>query len=337
MDSLTHIAVGACMGEAFAGRTVGRKAMLWGALAQSIPDIDFVAALWMDTPSSMLAHRGFTHSILFALLITPVMALLAERWHRPHNISLRKWTLFFGAVILGHLFLDAFNNYGVGWFEPFSRTRISFNAIYVADPFFSIGPGIACAALIFLKKKHLKRVFWWRFGLLTSGLYLLYCSANKLAIDSEVRRIFEIQHIPHTRYFTTPAPLQTWLWYVVAGDDRGYYVGFRSLFDKSEDMHFEYFPRNEALLEPVDDRESVQRLVRFSQEFYTVEQWTDTLVFNDLRFGQIIGWQSPRERFAFHFFLDRRFDNRLVVQRGRFAKWDWDVAKGFVKRIEGNQ
>ena len=29
MDSLTHIALGACMGEAFAGYKVDKKAMLW--------------------------------------------------------------------------------------------------------------------------------------------------------------------------------------------------------------------------------------------------------------------------------------------------------------------
>ena len=130
MDSLTHIAIGACMGEAFAGKTVGRKAMLWGALAQSVPDIDFVTSFWMDTPTSLLAHRGFTHSLLFALLITPFMALVAERWHRPHNISLSRWVLFFGLVIFVHLLLDAFNNYGVGWFEPFSQQRISSRSFF---------------------------------------------------------------------------------------------------------------------------------------------------------------------------------------------------------------
>ncbi|HNK30625.1 MAG TPA: hypothetical protein PKG65_16950 [Ferruginibacter sp.] len=46
MDSLTHIALGACVGEAFFERGFGKKAMIWGALAQSIPDIDFVAGLW---------------------------------------------------------------------------------------------------------------------------------------------------------------------------------------------------------------------------------------------------------------------------------------------------
>jgi inner membrane protein len=335
MDSLTHIAIGACMGEAFAGKTVGRKAMLWGALAQSIPDIDFLAAFWMDTPGSMLAHRGFTHSFLFALLITPFMALLAERWHRPHNISLYKWILFFGTVIFFHLFFDAFNNYGVGWFEPFSQQRISFNAIYVADPFFSIGPGIACVALIFTKKMHLNRIFWWRFGLITCGLYLLYCTANKLKIDADVREIMATQHIAHTRYFSTPAPLQSWLWYVVAGDDNGYNVGYRSLFDREKHIQFQYFPRNDSLLDSAQDQENVQRLKRFSQQFYTAEKWSDTLVFNDLRFGQIIGWQSPREKFAFHFYVNHPADNRMVVQRGRFAKWDWAVAKGFVRRIGG--
>jgi inner membrane protein len=336
MDSLTHIAVGACMGEAFAGKTVGRKAMLWGAMAQSIPDIDFLASFWMDSASNLLAHRGFTHSVLFAILITPCMAMAAERLHRPHNISLKKWLLFFGSAVLGHLFLDAFNNYGVGWFEPFSQKRISFNAIYVADPFFSVWLGMACGALILLKRRHPKRQFWLRFGLALSSLYLLHCVFNKMKIDSDVKAILKSQNIAYTRYFTTPAPLQNWLWYVVAGDDKGYHVGFRSLFDSKKDIQFQYFPRNDSLLNPVKDHENVQKLIRFSQQFYTVENWQDTLVFNDLRFGQIIGWHAPHEKFVFHFFVQHPDDNTLVVQRGRFAKWDWAVVKDLLVRIKGN-
>jgi hypothetical protein len=33
MDSITHIALGACMGQAFAGKQLGKRAMLWGAMA----------------------------------------------------------------------------------------------------------------------------------------------------------------------------------------------------------------------------------------------------------------------------------------------------------------
>lgn len=336
MDSLTHIALGACMGDAFAGKTLGKKAMIWGALAQSVPDIDFVASFWMDTPSALLAHRGFTHSFLFCFLITPIFALLAERFHRPHNIRLGRWILFFGGVIFIHIFIDAFNNYGAGWLEPFSHERISFNAIYVADPFFSVWPGLSLIALVMLSRYSPKRKQWWRFGLLLPFFYLLYCLVNKYTIDKQVRTALRVQHISYTQNFTTPAPLQNWLWFVVAGNDSGFHVGFRSLFDKDPQMHFEYFPKNDSLLKSVSNHETLQKLIRFSKGFYTVEYYRDTLVFNDLRFGQIIGWKDPKEKFVFHYYLQHPQDNKLVVQRGRFAKWDWEVAKSLWERIKGN-
>jgi inner membrane protein len=55
---------------------------------------------------------------------------------------------------------------------------------------------------------------------------------NKVIIDRDVKVILNKKQISYTRYFTTPAPLQNWLWYVVAGNDKGYYIGYRSLFDK---------------------------------------------------------------------------------------------------------
>jgi inner membrane protein len=336
MDSLTHIALGACMGEAFAGKTLGKKAMLWGALAQSIPDIDFTASFWMNTTSNLLAHRGFTHSFLFCAIITPFFALLAERLHRPHNIRYLKWILFFGAAIFIHIFIDAFNNYGVGWFEPFSHQRISFNAIYVADPFFSIWPGIAFVTLIYLKPRNPKRKNWWTMGLGLSTLYLGYCLFNKVNIDEDVKDILQKQPISYTRYFTSPAPLQNWLWYVVAGNDSGYHVGFRSVFDSKKEIAFQYFPRNPSLLKSFSNHEDIQQLIRFSQQFYTLENRNDTLVFNDLRFGQVIGWQNPKEKFVFHYYIQYPSENKLVVQRGRFEGWNWQTAKSLVKRIEGN-
>jgi len=290
----------------------------------------------MNTSSNLLAHRGFTHSFLFCAFITPFFALLAERLHRPHNIRLWKWISFFGSVIFIHIFIDAFNNYGVGWFEPFSHKRISFNAIYVADPFFSIWAGIACVALIIKQRWLPDRKKWWVMGLGLSALYLVYCLFNKAKIDSDVKEILKKQDIAYTRYFTTPAPLQNWLWYVVAGNDSGYHVGFRSLFDSRKEIAFQYFPRNDSLLKPVSDHEDLEHLIRFSQQFYTVEKWGDTLVFNDLRFGQIIGWHNGRGRFVFHYYLQHPLDNKLVVQRGRFEGWNEETGLSLIKRIKGN-
>lgn len=336
MDSITHIALGACIGEAFFEKGFGKKAMIWGALAQSIPDIDFLATFWMNTSENLLAHRGFTHSIIFSIIIIPVFALIAERIHRPHNISYKKWFLFFAAAVLPHIFIDGFNNYGVGWLEPFSHQRFSFNTIYVADPFFSIWPGIALLMLVILNAYHPKRKFWWKFGLFLPIFYLVYCSYNKYVINHTVKEIFVKQNLSHQRYFTTPTPLNNWLWFVVTGNDSGYYVGFRSVFDSKPTMDFQYFPRNDSLLKPLKDHEDLHRLIRFSQQFYTIEKWNDTLVFNDLRFGQIVGWQNPKEQFVFHYFLQHPDDNTMVIQRGRFAGWDFNAAVNLLKRIKGN-
>lgn len=335
MDSLTHIALGACIGEAFFEKGFGKKAMLWGVLAQSLPDIDFIASFWMSTPGALLAHRGFTHSLVFAVIIIPVFALIADKIHKPHNISFKKWLLFFSAAVFVHLFVDGFNNYGVGWLEPFSHMRYSFNAIYVADPLFSVWPGIAVVILVLLNRHSTKRKFWWKLGLLLPLLYLGICTFNKVKINSDVKEILAAQNIPHTRYFTTPAPLQNWLWYVVAGNDSGYYVGFRSLFDKKKEITFSYFAANRALLDTVNNHEDLQRLIRFSSQFYTVEKYNDTLVFNDLRFGQITGWQNPNAKFVFHYYLQHPKENKLVVQRGRFEGWNRNSIYELLKRITG--
>lgn len=336
MDSLTHIALGACIGEAFAGKTVGKKAMLWGILAQSIPDIDFLAAIWLDTSSNLLAHRGFTHSILFAVVLTPFLALAAEKLHRPHNISFVRWMAFFVSTILSHILLDAFNNYGVGWFEPFSHYRISFNILYVVDPLFSIVPGLACIFLLIVRKTKL-RGFLWKSGLLISSLYLCYAIFNKISIDKDVKKVFHDQQIHYNSFFTTPAPLQHWLWFVVAANDSGFYVCYRSVFDKGSATPLHYFPKNEMLIDSIRDKPEVAQLIRFSKGYYTIEKNGDTLLFNDLRFGQVTGWHDPAEKFSFHYYLQPDMDNTLVVQRGRFANWNRQTFSSFIERIKGKK
>ena len=337
MDTLTHIAIGACIGEVVLHKQLGKKALLWGILAQSIPDIDFIASFWLSASENLLAHRGFTHSFLFAILISISMALAADHWHRPHNIRFTKFLLFFTAQVFIHDILDAMNSYGIGWFEPFSHQRISFNILFVADPFFSIVPGLAVAALFILRNNMRRfRAFWMWCGLIVPLLYIGYATYNKVKIDKAVRTAFTTQNISTTAYFTTPTPFNNWLWYVVAKTDSGYNIGYRSVFDTKPTIDFTYFPQNDSLLKPVLDHGDAQNLLRFARGFYTVEYWNDTLVFNDLVFGQVAGWQNPNAKFAFHYFLQHPEGNLLVVQRGRLQGWNRQTINSLLNRIKGN-
>lgn len=82
MDSLTQIVLGAAVGEAVAGRKLGNRAMLWGAIGGTIPDLDVVSSLWMTELEALASHRGITHSIVFAVVAPFALAWLVRTLYR---------------------------------------------------------------------------------------------------------------------------------------------------------------------------------------------------------------------------------------------------------------
>ena len=336
MDSLTHIALGACLGEVCIGKHIGKRALVLGAAAQSLPDIDIVASLWLSPAQDLLAHRGFTHSLVFVLLASILLALITEGLHRYKHptLKLKAWATFFMLEILTHIFLDAFNAYGTGWFEPFNHYRVSFNTLFVADPLYTLWPAIALIALVFLHSSARGRYQWAISGILISSLYLASSVVNKLNFRQAATAALKDQSISYTRLFITPTPLNTLLWYMVAEHDSGYYIGHRSIFDTGS-IAFHYVPRNASLLKNIDNPDELNYLLRFSEGYYAASIDEGRLVFNDLRFGQMAGWQYPDAGFVFYYYLEHPKDNTLLIQRGRFAGWDMETVHFFLLRMLG--
>jgi len=79
MDSLTQITLGAAVGELVLGKKVGNRAMLWGAVAGTIPDLDVLAGSVTDEISALAYHRAFTHSLAFACIAPLGLGALVHR------------------------------------------------------------------------------------------------------------------------------------------------------------------------------------------------------------------------------------------------------------------
>lgn len=79
MDSLTQITLGAACGEIAFGRKVGNRAMWWGAVGGTIPDLDVLANLVTDEMAALAFHRAITHSLFFAMVAPPVLGWLVHR------------------------------------------------------------------------------------------------------------------------------------------------------------------------------------------------------------------------------------------------------------------
>ncbi len=101
------------------------RLIIVAALCTIIPDADVIGFQVGIDYGHPLGHRGFSHSILFAMVLALVFTILFFRkTDRPWLIFV---CLFFSTI--SHGILDAFTNggLGVGFFVPFDNTRYFFD------------------------------------------------------------------------------------------------------------------------------------------------------------------------------------------------------------------
>jgi inner membrane protein len=90
MDSITQIVLGAAVGEICLGKKLGNRAMVWGAIAGTIPDLDIISSIWNTPTDNLRSHRGISHSIFFAVTFSLLIATYTNFIY-ANNIQMRKW------------------------------------------------------------------------------------------------------------------------------------------------------------------------------------------------------------------------------------------------------
>ena len=336
MDSITHIVLGAAAGEVMLGKRIGKKAMLIGAVTNNIPDLDVTAHYFFDQVTAALIHRGFTHSFLFAALISPLLGILCYNLFSKYLVEKRQWIKFFFVTIVLHDAVDVLTSYGTGLLEPFSHKRFAANSVFIADPFFTFPLFVAFIILLVLKKSHSKRCMINATAIFLSCAYLVFTFINKSHINNIAETSLKNQNIIYTRLLTTPAPLSNFLWYIVAKTDRGFYTGYYSNFDSTKEIEFHYTPSNDLMLVLFPQNNSVEMLKIFSMGYFTITKKDQQIFFNDLRFGRVAGWEFPGSQFVFSYNISRTPGTGEILRRTDFEISMKDAFKSLVKRIKGN-
>lgn len=313
MDSLTHLTLGACTGELILGKKLGKKAMLWGAIAANLPDIDTAAGLFVHGDKALIIHRGITHSFFFAIVVSVLLTYLAK-WIHP-KIAVRTLAIFFCFELLLHDLLDTCTNYGTGLLEPFSHARFSVEVLYVADPLFTISLLVASVYLLWGTRN---RSQWAAIAIIISGIYLSIACIGKLYINGKTKATL-----------STPAPFTSLLWYCIIKTDKGYYTGYQSVFDHKP-ISYGFHPQNDSLLE-----EPQPYLKAFADGYYTISQSHNQLYFNVLRFGQVQGWQNNMAPFALSYPVNSTGDENMIIQKGRLSGWNKKSIGQYLERIAG--
>ena len=333
MDSLTQIVLGAAVGEAVLGRKVGNKAMLYGAIAGTIPDLDVLARFFVDTVTATEWHRGFSHSIFFSVLFAPVFGWLIWKINPKSTATFKDWSWLMFWGLFTHPVLDAFTTWGTQLFWPF-KTRLAFQNIFVIDPLYTL-PFLAFLILtMFQKQTSPKRRKYNNWGLIISSTYLLMTLVLKGFAYKKFEDNLEKQGVSYQEMDIRPAPFSTILWTANIDTKNAYLIGNYSFFD-SQAITFESYPKNRELLGDLVTNDKVQRLIDIAEGWYTISKDKDQLLFNDLRFG-LLSLKSDEKRFAFTYELEAT-ENGLMVRETPKASSD---AKGLLDnlwiRIWGN-
>jgi inner membrane protein len=137
MEPVTQGLLGAAFGQALCGKSLGKRALTWGAFAGMLPDVDVVMN-WTGPMGEFLYHRSFTHSVWCGPLVGPVLGWLAWRWAGRETGRLRAWIVLFVVGILTHPLLDAFTSYGTQLLSPLSDRRFAWDGVAIVDPAYSL-------------------------------------------------------------------------------------------------------------------------------------------------------------------------------------------------------
>lgn len=284
MDSVTQLVLGAAVGEAVAGRQIGRRAALLGAVCGTLPDLDVLIPL-ADPVARFTYHRSWSHSVFVLTLVAPVIAWLATRASPVFRAAPRRTFAAAWLALVTHPVLDCFTVYGTQIWLPFSDTPVSGSAIFIIDPMYTTP--LAVALLLALRqpdRRSARRLAV--IGIAVSSAYLAAAVGFKQVADRRASQALASSGLDASAILSTPAPLNILLWRYVVMRDGGYCEGFFSLLDPPGTPDFDCYPSETRLAARLNGDWAYERLVWFTHGFYRLTARADgRIVVTDLRMG----------------------------------------------------
>ncbi len=287
MDSLTQLALGSVTAHAVAGKSAGRKALLWGAVIGTLPDLDVLMRYFYNDIDMLMIHRGYSHAWFVHLCIAPLIALLPWSIHRSKgknkdSTPYWRWLLLALVALTTHSLIDLFTVYGTQVFLPFSDTPYSMDIMFIVDPLFTL-PLLIALVLTLIKPKwvHLSHSMLAVCAIYSMSSFVAHQTIQKITLES-----LNNQNLPTKKLLISPAPFTTFLWRIIVLDGPYWYEGEYSIFKNPNHIQFKRHNRNLFLVNHLKDRNTISRLRWFNRGFFEFSEKMDQILLSDLRFGE---------------------------------------------------
>ena len=194
MDAVTHMLIGGIAAQLPGARPGSndqtsasntteevswRSRAIIGAAAAIFPDIDYLL-FWIN-PLDFLAywHRAETHSIILAPLWAFLLSFVVTKFTKIRDLRLVFIISLIG--VISHALADSLTVFGTKWFTPFSEIQISWNLLFVIDPYFTFSIILSGVFLFFWRAKTFRNL-----ALLFPLIYLTFVISIKQQLTAQV-------------------------------------------------------------------------------------------------------------------------------------------------------
>jgi inner membrane protein len=303
MDSVSHIVIGAAIGEAFLGKRIGRWGMLLGAIAKSAPDFDLFYTGLSDPRAYICDHRAHTHSLFIeALYAIPIAWLLFKLFKQ--KVSFNRMLVFMLTCLWGHSLLDWCTNFGTQLLLPFTNKNYSLNTLAIVDLLFTLPMLTLILIAVFMRRNEVRRHKLAKATLIYCCVYLGFTFFNKSRAEGIAKESLLENHIPATAHMTNPTMLNNILWYSVASNDSTVFIGEFSLLHSENPIKWHSYPRNVTLMQNSKSKKDIERLKWFSDPYTIAQANGDTLNVYAVKFGRTNMQETElKKTFVFHYKL----------------------------------
>ncbi len=125
---ISHSIVGLAAGKMQTIKNLPKRFWFFSILCPCLPDADVIGFAFGIHYGDFIGHRGFFHSIFFALLLSFLVVIL---FFRNKELFSKTWFLlisYFFIITASHGILDAFTSGGLGvaLLSPFDNSRYFF-------------------------------------------------------------------------------------------------------------------------------------------------------------------------------------------------------------------
>ncbi|MES2864211.1 MAG: metal-dependent hydrolase [Bacteroidota bacterium] len=329
MDSLSQIVLGAITFAVVKDKEIGKKALVYGAVLGTIPDLDVLLNPFFDEITKLAIHRAFSHSIFFSILLSLLAGKLLALKYKSSYIS---WVWACFLALFTHPLLDLCTTYGTRILYPLSKSFYSLDNVFVIDPLYTIWLLIACIMLWIMKKSNPNRQKVIHYSLFLSTGYLLFGLAANLYVKNIFVNQLKEKNIAYEKIKIVPTPFNTILWEAIIKTKNGLYYCDYSLLDKHLPTKFHFEKNDIAFIEEKKKIKDLEPFFNFTEGYELARMEKGKMHIYGTKFGPI---SLENDEAVFFFPLVFNEDGTYYSDNKEISNYNELLSKLWI-RLKGN-